>query len=103
MWHATVSSRAPAIDETTLHRYRTMANAMAESPQRHCIIDLCEEIGLWMDDGRKTIPCRFTEPHCKHMGASFDSLSGEEREAAFHLLWYAMEFARGRQPQTLPE
>jgi hypothetical protein len=34
------------------------------------------------------------------MGRAFDSLEGSERDAAYHLLWFARELTRDREPCT---
>lgn len=37
---------------------------------------------------------------CDRMGVLFDSLTGDVRNAAYHLLWYARELTMDREPIT---
>lgn len=37
---------------------------------------------------------------CDVMGKAFDSLQGDERQAAYHLLWFGRELAADREPLT---
>lgn len=55
----------------------------------------------WKDEAARNRHGAFDDDHCDQYGELFEGLpAGDLRNAAFHLLWYARELARDREPMT---
>lgn len=67
-------------------------------PQRTNMCTLFDDLWRYIVDG--IVPTPFTMGECQHIANTFDILTGTARNDAYHLLWYAREFALGREPIT---
>lgn len=114
-------SFAPPI--TNLDAYRALASKTSDEI-REAMISLCDMVDLFNKTPKSklngsshpsgkgvVIPLESVEikriwdavpwsSECDRMGVLFDSLTGDVRNAAYHLLWYARELTMDREPIT---
>lgn len=117
-------SFAPPITKEILERYKSLAAAADDDAIADSMHELVEMVRLFQetpastlegtphDSGRGTVtPLETAEitriwdavpwPHeCDAMGQLFEQLTGETRDAAYHLLWFARELCLDREPIT---
>jgi hypothetical protein len=115
-------SFAPRLTPEKVAEYRDTAQAVADAQARGYMLDLCNMMDLWHQtpDFGGGAPNALSMPvtplpeeevqriwdvvpwkdECDLMGQCFDKLEGDQRNAAFHLLWYAVELTNDRQPCT---
>lgn len=115
-------SFAPRITPDKVAEYRNIANGVSDAQARGYMLDLCDMMDSWHQtpDFGGGAPNALRMPvtqlpeeevqriwdvvpwkeECDLMGKCFDRLEGDQRNAAFHLLWYAVELTNDRQPCT---
>lgn len=117
-------SFAPKIDEAKLEQYRQLAGSVEDQRCSDYMFQLVEMLEVFFETpdsilpGTKhpilgtVIPLEDAEvkriwdkvpwsDECDLIGKVFDNLPpGEQRNAAYHLLWYARELTLDREPMT---
>lgn len=117
-------SFAPTIDEQKLAEYRTIASAVEDRQAAQYMTDLCDMVELFKQTPDSTesgvphpvigviVPLAQEEidriwdavpwpQECDVIGEVFETLTDPaQRNAAFHLLWYARELSVDREPLT---
>ena len=112
-----IGNFAPPLDAGKLASYTNMADEMS-GPQSVAFATLLAAVSEFL---AKDVPPREGSLHpsgvgkvekltdgekvelpedLDEIGRTFDSLEGERRDAAYHLLWYARELKLGRRPIT---
>ena len=112
-----IGTFAPPLDADRLASYADMADGMT-GPQSVAFATLFAAVSEFL---AKDVPPRKGSLHpsglgkvekltdgekvelpedLDDIGRTFDSLDGERRNAAYHLLWYARELRLGRRPIT---
>lgn len=94
-----IDSFAPPLPTEKLVSYRQIAET-ADPEIRDWILHLANMVESHQRDEYFDHPDR---EDCQMIQQLFDQLPSQEtalRHAAFHLLWFAIEFANGRQPIT---
>jgi hypothetical protein len=116
------STAAPRLTPDKVAEYRALAGTVEDREARYYMLDLCRMVEVWLETpdlppgppnvlGFPVTPLTQEEiarldevvpfrNECEAMGKSFESLQGDQRNAAFHLLWYAYELTADRQPCT---
>ncbi len=87
---------APAITESDLLDYEALAME-AEGEVKLTMLQLIDCFKVWRATGHTNVPNKLYLDNCDLL---FDMLTGDLRNAAFHLLWYAKELSLGREPAT---
>ncbi len=117
-------SFAPPIDEAKLEEYRQLAGNVSDEQASDYMLQLVEMLDLFFETGDSSlqgsphpsgvgsvVPLEDAEikriwdkvpwaADCDAMGKTFRKLQGVERNAAYHLLWYARELTQDREPMT---
>lgn len=117
-------SFAPRIDEEKLEQYRQLAGNVQDQRCSDYMLKLVEMLDLFYETPDSTLPgtkhpiagmvvpledaetTRIWDKvpysdECDLIGKAFDILPpGEQRNAAYHLLWYARELTLDREPMT---
>lgn len=116
-------SFAPPLDDAKLTAYEALAAGCSDEQCKDYLEQLIKMLRVFWQTGESSQPAQQTplgvaivpledaeieriwdyvpwESECDTMGVAFDRLSGEVRNAAYHLLWYARELAKDREPTT---
>ena len=116
-------SFAPRITADKVAEYRVIAETVTDREIQSHMVSLCEMMATWLQTPDVSMQSvgPFGQPiaklpkeeidriwdtvpwpnECKMIGECFEKLTDTaQRNAAFHLLWYAVELANDRQPCT---
>jgi hypothetical protein len=117
-------SFAPPLDSDQIAAYEVLAEECSDRKCKGYMLDLLKMVKLFRETPASTLPgpkhatglVQITPleeaeieriwdvvpwfEECRLIGAAFDVLTGPTRNAAYHLLWFAKELSKDREPLT---